>query len=209
VSSRSYDATRRQQAAQRTRRRIAAAASELFVKRGYAATTVAEIAAAADVAPPTVAAAFGGKAGLLKHLIDVGIAGDDAPVPMVERDIARQIAAEPDPRQQCELLAEAIAGAYDRLADLLDVSAQASGVDEQVRADLVHRQSARRSDMLRFVELIDRDHLCPGVDREEGADIVWALTDLRLFIGLVRERGWSVQRYTKWLTSQLASGLLR
>ena len=65
---------------QRAARRMVEAAHELFVARGYAATTIAAIAETADVSVPTVYAGFAGKADLLKHAIDVAIAGDTEPV---------------------------------------------------------------------------------------------------------------------------------
>jgi len=208
VSRRSYDASRRQESAARTRAAIIDAGRRLFVERGYAATTVVDIAAAAEVAPATVSAAFGGKAGLLKAMLDVGIAGDHEPVPVSERQIAADVAAEPDPVRQMELLAGFMTQVHVRLADLNDVMVQASGVDEQVRRNLAWRQGKRREGMGEFVQLIDEDAFAPGLDRERAADIVWALCESRIFIGLVRERGWTAQEYRQWLAEQLASALL-
>lgn len=178
----------------------------LFVERGYAATTVVDIATVAGVAPATVNAAFGGKAGLLKRLVDVAIVGDDEPVPVSERDIARRIAAEPDPRRQIELLVESLAETHDRLADLDDVLTQAAGADERVRSERVRDQQRRREGMREFVALVRPTAL--AVDAETAADVVWALTEPRLYLGLVRERGWTVERYRQWLVEQLTSGLL-
>ena len=206
MSRRPYDATRRKESAARTRVAIIEAGRRLFVDRGYAATTVADIAAEAGVAAATVSAAFGGKAGLLKAILDVGVAGDHEPIPVSERQIAADVAAESDPRRQVALLAEFITGVHSRLADLGDVMVQASGVDEQVRRDLALDQSQRRDGMREFVQLIDERALV--VDRERAADIVWALCESRIFIGLVRERGWTADEYCTWLTSQLVHGLL-
>src|SRR5260370_41187310 len=60
-------------------------ASDLFVERGYASTSLADIATAAGVARPTVFAAFGSKAALLRQLLDQALAGDDAPVAVADR----------------------------------------------------------------------------------------------------------------------------
>lgn len=178
----------------------------LFVERGYAGTTVADIARVAGVAPATVAAAFGGKAGLLKRLVDVGIAGDDAPIAVNDRDIARQVSAEPDPRRQLALLTGFITEVHGRLADLHDVLAQASGVDEQVRSELAREQARRRIGMAEFVARVDPAAL--AVDRETAADAIWALTEPRLYLGLVRERQWTPEQYRGWLTAQLAAAVL-
>lgn len=178
----------------------------LFVERGYAATTVADIAASAGVAPATVNAAFGGKAGLLKRLIDVAIVGDDEPVPVSQREVAQRIAAEGDPRRQIELLVDSLTETHERLADLQDVLVQASGVDEQVRDELVRFQQRRRNGMAEFVALVPEHALV--VDAETAADIVWALTEPRLYLGLVRERQWTEEQYRTWLAAQLTAAVL-
>lgn len=207
MSRRSYDSTRRQQQAATNRAAILDAGRALFAEHGYAATTVADISAAAGVAPATVNATFGGKAGLLKRLVDVAIVGDDEPIPVSERDVARQVAAEPDPRRQISLLVGVMTETHERLADLLDVVQQASGVDEQVRSEAVRFQERRRTGMGEFIALVDPEGL--RVDGEVAADIVWALTDPRLYTGLVRERSWTADRYGAWLVEQLAAAILR
>ena len=207
MSTRPYDSTRRRQQAEATRTAVLDAGRSLFADRGYAATTVADIAASAGVAPATVNAAFGGKAGLLKRLIDIAIAGDDQPMPVSEREIARQVAAETDPRRQIALLVGSLTETHERLAELHDVVAQAAGTDEDVRAEMVRGQQRRRVGMAEFVALVDPDTL--AVDAETAADIVWALTDPRMYLGLVGERGWAKEQYGQWLEKQLEAALLR
>ena len=186
------------------------AGRRLFVDRGYAATTVADIATQAGVAPATVNAAFGGKAGLLKRLVDVGITGDDEDVPVSEREVAKQVAAaSDDPRRQIELLADFHTEVQERLAPLDEVLIQAAGVDEQVRSLVARNQSERRTGMGEFVALVDPRRLKQGLDADTAADIVWALMDPRLYTALVHERGWTSEQYKSWLVSQLATALLR
>jgi len=71
--------------AARNRQRILDAARELFVERGYVAATIGAIAGRASVSPETVYATFKNKRSILSRLIDVSMAGDDAPVPILER----------------------------------------------------------------------------------------------------------------------------
>ena len=40
----------------------------------------------------------------------------------------------------------------------------------------------------------------------EAADSVWTLASERTYLALVRNRGWSPDRYERWLTEQLAAG---
>ena len=209
MSTRRYDSSRRQEAAAQTREQILDAGRALFIEHGYAATTMNEVAARADVSVATANAAFGGKAGLLKRLIDVGIAGDDEDIPVSERDVARDIAAESDARTQCQLLARFVTDVHQRLAPLNDVLQQASGVDDQVRRAVLVEQQGRRTGMGEFVASLSSDALRSGLDPDAAADMAWALTEHRLYIGLVHERGWSDEAFAGWLGDQLAAALLR
>ncbi len=94
---RAYDSTGRQARAAEGRRRIVSAATERFVSDGYTATTVAGIAGAAGVSTPTVYAAFGTKASILKACIDVALAGDDADVAVVDRPLSQWVYDTADP----------------------------------------------------------------------------------------------------------------
>ena len=70
---------------------------ELFLADGYADTTVAAIAAAAHVSVETIYKGFGGKPGLVRAIIDQGLAGE-GPLPAEQRsDHIRD--TEPDPRR--------------------------------------------------------------------------------------------------------------
>src|SRR5687768_9797810 len=105
-SRRSYDATGRQEQARQTRRAVLESARRLFLDGGYTATTMAAIAAEAGVSVETVYKAFRTKPALLKAVLDVAIAGDDEPVPMLQRDLVRRIGAEPDARRKLALYGE-------------------------------------------------------------------------------------------------------
>ena len=62
-----------------------AAATSLFAERGWSATGMRDIAKEAGVSVETVYASFGSKTELLLAAIDVGVVGDDAPVPLSQR----------------------------------------------------------------------------------------------------------------------------
>jgi TetR/AcrR family transcriptional regulator, regulator of autoinduction and epiphytic fitness len=208
MSSRPYDATRRRAAAQERRSRVLAAAQALFDERGYAATSVSEIAAAAGVSVPFVRAAFGGKAGVLRRLVDVAIVGDEAPVALGERAPAQALAAL-DGSAQVAGFARIITGVQQRVAELSGLLAEAAGSDAAVREDLARMQRQRRQGMSEFVGMLAASgSLRPESDVETAADITWALTDPRLFVGLCRERGWSAGRYETFLVAQLSAALL-
>ena len=85
---------------------ILESAHRRFLEQGYAATTVGEVAGDAGVSVETIYKAFANKAGLLKAVFDVSVAGDDDPVPMAERDVIGQIIAEPDAATKLRLYAD-------------------------------------------------------------------------------------------------------
>src|SRR5580765_5811856 len=100
---RSYDASRRQEAARRTRARILDVARERILADGYAATTLASIAGEAEVSVETINKGFRNKAGLLKAMFDVAVAGDDEPVAMPDRPFVAVIQAERLGRRKLEM----------------------------------------------------------------------------------------------------------
>jgi AcrR family transcriptional regulator len=76
---------------------VITAATQLFVERGYAGTPLTAIARQAGVARPTVFAAFGSKAALLKEALDRALSGDDENVPVAERPWFSPVWAATDP----------------------------------------------------------------------------------------------------------------
>jgi hypothetical protein len=56
--------------------------------------------------------------------------------------------------------------------------------------------------------LRDRGHLRDGVSPEEARDVLWAHSSVELWDLLVRQRGWSDERYGAWLGQQLVAALL-
>src|SRR3954470_14319368 len=98
--TRRYDSPRRREQAAATRREILAAAQRLFERQGYAATTMAAVAAEARVALKTVYLAFETKSGLLRALWHLLLRGDEADVPVPQRDWYRRLLDEPDTDKQ-------------------------------------------------------------------------------------------------------------
>jgi AcrR family transcriptional regulator len=206
---RAYDSSRRREQARQNRRTVLEAARELFLERGYAATTVPAIAAQAGVAIPTVYKGFGNKAGLLKAVFDVSIAGDDEPVPMLQRDMVRRIEAEPDPRLKFSLYGVHLAQAGPRAALIQLVAREAAASDAEAR-DIWERMLAERLiGMTEFARhLHSGDHLRKGVSVEEARDILWTLNSVELFELLVLRRGWTPERYGRWVAAAMSAALL-
>ena len=59
-----------------------------------------------------------------------------------------------------------------------------------------------------IIFLRDAGRLRPGLNHKTARDIFWMLTGGDVFRMLVRERGWSPQRYQNWLAKTLVHSLL-
>src|SRR5918998_6387905 len=131
AGKRSYTSAVRDSQARQTRRQIVAAAGRLFAQQGFAATTVDAIAAEAGVSRKTVFTSVGGKVALLKLAYDYAMAGDDRPVPMIEREGLQSIMAEPDPYEQMRMYAEFVTGMGERISALWLAVGRGPGGEEE------------------------------------------------------------------------------
>jgi AcrR family transcriptional regulator len=210
VSRRPYDASGRKAAAAQTQAHVVEVATRLLLERGYAATSIADVAAQAGVSTALVYAAFGNKAGLVKRVVDVAIAGDDEPVAVGERPAAAAVAAASSARTRCRLTAELVASISRRTASLIPVLRTAAAADPDI-AELVGRQEVGlRAGMREFVGLLDdAGQLRDGLDVERAADVAWVLADAAAYHRLVHERGWTQDDYTAWLAKGFYDGLCR
>src|ERR1700723_1539675 len=122
---RPYDASSRLEAPARTRPAAVAPSRELLFRDGYHRMTVRSVAGQAGVSPETVYKAFGGKAGLMKALWDVTLAGDAQPVAIADRPQMQEVRSAADPVEKLRRWAGFVRGANQRLAPLYGLLAQA------------------------------------------------------------------------------------
>ena len=209
VKPRKYDSSRRREQARETRRAILDAARRLFLDRGYAETTVPSVAAEASVSVETIYKAFANKAGLLKAVFDVAIVGDDEPVPMLERDLVRRIRAEPDPQRKLWIYGEHLAEAGPR-ASALQLLVRGAAVTDREAAHMWDRMLAERlTGMTHFArELHEEGHLPADISFEEARDVLWAYNSVELYDLLVLQRGWTDERYGRFVADALIAALL-
>lgn len=206
---RSYESPRRQEQARQTRRTVLDAARDLFLERGYARTTVAEVARRAEVSVETVYKAFGNKAGLVKAVFDVAVVGDDEPVPMMQREMVRRTAAEPDPRRKLIGYGEHLVGVGIRTSAIQLLVREAAATDAGAGEVWAQLQVERLTGMAAFAQhLADGGHLRAGVSVEEARDVIWTYNSVELWNLLVDQRGWSPERFGAWVGRQLIAALL-
>jgi AcrR family transcriptional regulator len=206
---RRYDSRGRQEQAGRNRWAMLQAARRLFLDRGYAATTMPAIAAAAGVSVQSVYKAFGNKAALLKAVFDVAMAGDDEPVAMLQRAALGRVRDEPDPRRKLELYGEFVAEVTPRHVPVQLLAKAAAATDPEAAGVWEQLQAERLAGLALFARALgDAGHLRPDVPVEEARDLLWACNSPETYDLLVLQRGWTPERYGRWVAGTLIAALL-
>jgi len=207
--ARRYRSPRREQQARVTRAQIIAAAARRFLARGYAGTTMRAVAADAGVALPTVELVFGTKAKLLKAVIDVAIAGDDEPVPMLEREWARQAESVAGAAGFAAVCAGQLAESARRAAGLTLVALEAARTDPDIAAVAAQLMAQRQVMAAWIVDgMRRRSRLPDGIGHAAAVDTVWALMDPALFCRLTHDRHWSPARFRDFFADAILRLLL-
>ncbi len=210
VKGRAYDSAGRQAQSQETRQRIIDAAGQLMVERGYRGATIADIARRAGVHIDTVYQLVGRKPVLLRELIEQALSGATVAVVAEERDYVKDMRAEPDPARKLTIYARAVREIQARMAPLFMALRDASATESeaaQVWREISDRRAKNMRDLVRNLKAADglRDDL--SID--EAADTIWATNSSELYVLLTVERGWSADRYERWLADTWCRLLLR
>lgn len=202
--SRGYVSGTRTEQAQKTRNRVIEAATRLFVQHGYAMTTIRAIAAEAGVSVPTVELLFGTKAQLLHVVIDVAIAGDDEPVPVLSRAWAADVQSVRDLADFLSVVAHVVSQAQARSAGVMLAAYEAAASDPDIQLLILDRESQRERTTAWIVDsVLERAALRRGLDRAGAIDTVWMLMDPVIFNRFTRHRGWSPDRYASWFADSV------
>lgn len=188
---------------------ILVAATRLFEENGFSATSIDDIASAAGVARPTVFTAVGGKASILGEAIDLALAGDSEQVPVSRREWFLQMIDEPGQARMLELHARNLRAMYERVADLYVAAEHAATVDPTV-AELWETMQSQRLLGAQEVSssLASKGPLREGMDAQSVADILWCVATPMNYRRFVRERGWTSERYERWLAEFMITSFL-
>jgi AcrR family transcriptional regulator len=199
----------RTEQAQNTRMRVIEAATRLFVRQGYATTTMRAIAAGAGVSVPTVELLFGTKAQLLHVVIDVAVAGDDEPVPVLSRAWAADAQSTRDVEDFLSAVALVLSEAQARSAGVMLAAYEAAATDPDIQLLILDREAQRERTTGWIVDgVVKRAGLRSGLDRAGAIDTVWLLMDPVVFSRLTRHRGWSPDRYASWFADSVSQLLV-
>ena len=201
---RGYVSATRTKQAEKTRKRVIEAATRLFVQQGYATTTMRAIADEAGVSVPTVELLFGTKAQLLHVVIDVAVAGDDEPVPVLRRAWAADAQSARDLAGFLSVVAKVLSAAQARSAGVVLAAYEAAASDPDIQLLIMDRESQRERTATWIVNgVVERAGLRPGLDRARATDTLWMLMDPVIFHRLTRHRDWSSDRYAFWFADSV------
>jgi len=181
----------------------------LFLERGYAATTIEAISDHSDTPQATVYRLFSSKLGILKAVLDISIGGDDDAVAMADRPQVRALVSDRDPRNQVIGFAALLREVLARTAPIHRILADAARSDEDAASLLAEIARQRHEGQHRVARSLARSGaLRPGLRERDAADIVHTLASPEVYGLLVLDRGWTDERYEKWLRSILIEQLL-
>jgi len=188
-----------------TEQRIIAAATELFLAHGYLATTLDAVAKRAQVAARTVYLRFGTKAALFKRVIDAAIAGDAAPVAVLDRDWYQ--AALTAPTAAGRIAAHAAAGRQimQRTGALFAVAQQAAAVEPVIAGFWQQgREQTRHAHAVFWTRMATDGLLDPRTDLDWLIDTTTILGSAETYLLITRLTGWDLDAYQNWLATTTA-----
>ena len=186
-----------------TRRRIVEATKKLLRSEGYAGMTIEAIAQRAAVSAQSVYAIFKSKTGILIELLDDSAFGGDY------EDLVRQALSASEPETRLRFAARIARQIHESQSTTFDLLRGARVVAPEL-AKLENQRERlryeRQKDMI--TSLHEAGRLRPELDHTAARDILWMLTGRDVYRMLVRERGWSPEKYQDWLASALVQSLL-
>ena len=190
----------REARAHATRQRIVDAALELFFDQGYAATSMEAIARRAGVSVATIYQAFGTKQGLVARALDVTIAGDHAPVDIIDRPWVAEVRRESDPRRKLVLVVRETSKIVARTARVRAILRDAAAVELDLRSVIAEDYRRRHLTQSALVEMfaVDRQ-LRPGLTMKRAADIFFGFVSDEMYRLMVLVCGWSELAWRDWL----------
>jgi AcrR family transcriptional regulator len=184
-----------------TRERIVDAARAVMAERGWTGATIEAIAEKAGVATPTVYSAFGTKLGILEAMRHVMLR--DSRIP----ELTEQARTEPDAARRLGLWATLVRQQMESSYDIISIHRQAALADPRFATEYRKVLDNRARHFAEFVRDLG-DDLPREVDTRTATDLLWAFSNEELWRELVEERGWSPDRYERWLAATLVTQLL-
>lgn len=205
---RAYDASGRRARARARRFAVVLAARDLFERDGFRQTTIAGVAAHAGVSPESIYKGFGTKAALAKAVFDLVVAGDDEPAPVAQRPAARAVRDETDVGRKIAMFVDGLAQRQAQSAKVQILIRDGRHVDESLEPIWAALNEEGHQGMTMLAHhLLETGQLRDGLDLDEVRDVLWNYLAIDTYERLVLTRGWSLERYARWLTRTITSAI--
>jgi AcrR family transcriptional regulator len=164
--------------------------------------TVADIAKAAQVAIPTVYGSTGGKAAILRAVLEPAVTD-----PAVERTLAGILATD-DPREVISLLAAGTRESHERHWALVWALTSGNLGEPCAEAVLADAAASYRAALAKVIDrLVELDAL--KLDRDTALDVLWFYLGRPGWYTFVGHHGWDFDRAEAWLAESARQSLLR
>ena len=207
VKRRAYNASGRRAAAAERQAAVIAAAERRFLSEGYGAATIAAVAADAGVSVDTIYKSFGGKPGLVRALWQKALEGV-GPV-AAERRSDRLQKEQPNPHKMIQGWGTFTAEVAPRAARILMLIHAAAATDPEIRALQEELDAGRLRRMtINARRLRARGHVRAGITLAQATDVLWTYSSPELCELLVFRRGWSPERYGRFIAEAMIAALL-
>jgi len=191
-TTRRYSSPARREKRNQTQLAILKAAEAAFKARGYSAATMQGVADSAGVSLPTVYLYFRSKPDLIRSLADLVTSSADLSV--------QNVLAESDPERQLQIGAGILRALHERSEVIADVLRSASAADPKVSREWKRWQERHVAAVGAVARsLAKRRALRSDLDVASATDILYTIGGPDTFRQLVRERGWTSERYERWL----------
>jgi AcrR family transcriptional regulator len=190
-----------------TRQRIVAAATTLFLRDGFLTATMSAIAKEAGVAVQTLYLSFANKTAILSAAFDTAVAGDDEPIPIVEREWYKTMTSDPSGPASVASFFQASASIIERSTGLYAVIRAASAEPEV--AELLANNKRERHAALAGVaaRLAQKKGFRKALTAEDATGIMYTLSSSESYLLLVTEHGWSPEQWRRWTLTALTDQL--
>ena len=195
-STRRYDSALRRRQAEQNRRTILDAATTLFAERGWS-VAVRDIASTAGTSVETIYAHFGSKSDLLKHVLDVGVVGDDEPVALADRPEFTAM-SQGTPRERAAAAAALVTGIARRTAGVQRTLREAAPSEPELAIRLEEARERQRRNVQAGGAMVAGREL--GGAEAEG---LWAVLSQEVYELLTGSAGWSPEQYEQWVAGAI------
>ena len=147
---------------------------------------------------------------MLAALWDLSVVGDDEVVSLAQRTWFEEMLNEPDPRRQLALHARNARRIKHGIGALTEVVRRAAQSDPEIGEQwrLIQDQFLENQRMV-AESLAAKGALRADLDTADAVEIIWTLNHPSVYYLVVFERGWSEERYERWLADAFTCQLLR